>query len=101
VLLVTSCVHAWATASHPMEDCAWGDDSSERNHKLAGLCCSPEVHHCGLKQVYQKLLQSTLGERITQAGLGVTLRVTVQAAPVPAALGGVRVVCSQPCPFVW
>ena len=91
MLLATKCVHAWATASHPMEDCARSDDSSERNLKLVGLCCSPEVHYSGSKQVYQKLLQSTLGERITQAGLGVTLRVTVQAAPVPAAMG--RVCC--------
>jgi hypothetical protein len=44
-----------------------------------------------LQQVYQKLLQSALNRDILRWGPGVTLRVTVQAAP--AAVSMVRVFC--------
>jgi hypothetical protein len=53
------------------------------------------------KQAYEKLLQSSLGERIAQAGLDVALRVTVQAAPVPPALDRVgHSAHIQPCSTV-
>lgn len=58
-------------------------------------CCLCR-HYSTLKQVYQERLQSALDKDILQWGPGVTLHVTVMAAP--AVVGKVRMASYSPVP---